>query len=201
MYIPSYFALNEAKAFDLIEAHNFGTLVSMRNVAPFATHLPMLLDRESRTLWGHIARGNPQWQNIEGQTLLAMFLGDHHYISPTWYESEGHVPTWNYSAVHVYGRATIDADPSYSLKMLEQLIRKHELPDSKYSVKDLSSENLNSLLSGIVGFTIAIERIEGKSKMSQNHPARRREGVIEHLRELRSDAAEAVADQMQSNGR
>jgi transcriptional regulator len=196
MYIPSYFQMEEAHAFDLIEAHSFGTLVSLQENEPFATHLPMLLDRETRTLWGHVARSNPQWRNIEGQTVLAMFMGDHHYISPTWYESRDHVPTWNYSAVHVYGSATLDNDPEYVLAMLRKLIQTHEHNGSVSDLSDVSGENLNGLLKGIAAFTIQIERVEAKSKMSQNHPKERRTSVVEALRELGTDTAIGVAQEM-----
>src|ERR1051325_398727 len=161
MYIPSYFAIDEREAFDLIEAHSFATLLSVHNGEPFATHLPMLLDRETRTLWGHVARANPQWHDLESQTALAIFLGDHHYISPTWYESLDHVPTWNYSAVHVYGRIELDQDANHALGMLDKLIGKYEAANSSYTMESVSRENLQSLFKGITAFTLHIDRVEG----------------------------------------
>jgi transcriptional regulator len=196
MYIPSYFAIEEAEAFDLIEAQSFATLVSIHDGEPFATHLPMLLDRETRTIWGHTARANPQWKDLESHQVLAIFLGDHHYISPTWYESQDHVPTWNYSAVHVYGRMELDKDPEHVLLMLQKLIAKYEAADSSYTLESVAKENLSGLLNGIMAFTLHIDRIEGKAKMSQNHPENRRERVRIALDDVGSDAAKSVAEMM-----
>jgi transcriptional regulator len=198
MYIPSYFAIDEREAFDLIEAHSFATLLSVHNGEPFATHLPMLLDRETRTLWGHVARANPQWHDLESQTALAIFLGDHHYISPTWYESLDHVPTWNYSAVHVYGRIALESDPARVHEMLAKLIAKYEASTSSYSIQNVAEKNLSGLMNGIVAFTLHIERIEAKAKMSQNHPVARRQSVRDALEDLGSESAKAVAESMRS---
>jgi transcriptional regulator len=196
MYIPSYFAIEEQEAFDLIEAHSFATLVSTHHGELFATHLPMLLNRETRTLWGHVARANPQWHDMDGQSVLAIFLGDHHYISPSWYESQDNVPTWNYSAVHVYGRIELESDPEHALSMLSELIAKYEASGSSYSLGNVTSENLHGLLQGITSFTLHIDRVEGKAKMSQNHPKERRERVSTALEAMGSDAAKSVAEMM-----
>ena len=106
MYIPAHFAeTDRTKLFDFIERHSFGLLVSQLNGEPYATHLPLLLDRHSGpwgTIVGHMARANPHWQTTDRQALV-VFSGPHVYVSPTWYEAENVVPTWNYVAVHAYG--------------------------------------------------------------------------------------------------
>ncbi len=116
MYIPA--AFNETdpeKLFDTIEQYSFGMLVSQADGVPLVSHLPILLDRTHAPhgcLIGHLARANPQWEQAEGQAALAVFSGPHAYISPSWYQSENVVPTWNYVAVHAYGtfRAIHDRD-------------------------------------------------------------------------------------------
>src|SRR5262245_55708329 len=104
MYIPTAFAETDpGTLFGFIEAYSFGLLVSTHQGGPFASHLPLLLEREAGphgTLLGHMARANPQWHDLDGQEVLAVFSGPHAYVSPTWYESEQVVPTWNYVAVH-----------------------------------------------------------------------------------------------------
>src|SRR5262249_9518591 len=114
MYIPAVFAEPDlTRLHDFIEQHSFGLLVSQVDGLPFATHLPFLLERTAGphgTLVGHMARANPQWREAGGQTALAIFSGPHVYISPTWYEAEQVVPTWNYTAVHVYGRVEVIDD-------------------------------------------------------------------------------------------
>src|SRR4051794_27392492 len=100
MYVPSAFAESDLnKLHDFIERNSFGLLVSLVKGVPFATHLPFLLERNSGpdgSLVGHMARANPHWQELEAQTVLVVFSGPHAYISPTWYEAENVVPTWNY---------------------------------------------------------------------------------------------------------
>src|SRR2546421_8219004 len=114
MYIPAAFAEPDlTKLHEFVEQNSFSLLVSMVDGLPFATHLPFLLERTAGrqgTLVGHVARANPQWRELAGQTALAIFSGPHAYISPTWYEAQRVVPTWNYTAVHASGRVEIIED-------------------------------------------------------------------------------------------
>jgi transcriptional regulator len=130
MYIPAAFAETDlAKLDDFIELNSFGLLVSQVEGLPFATHLPFLLERTTGphgTLLGHMARANPQWREAGGQTGLAIFSGPHAYISPTWYEAEQVVPTWNYTAVHAYGRLQIVEDEGALLEIVERSVRVYE---------------------------------------------------------------------------
>lgn len=86
MYIPTAFEqTDQNKLHEFIEANSFGLLVSTHVGEPFATHLPFLLQRDSGPhgcLFGHVARANPQWRDLDGQTVLAIFTGPHAYISP-----------------------------------------------------------------------------------------------------------------------
>jgi transcriptional regulator len=130
MYIPAAFAERDlTRLHDFIERHSFGLLVSQVDALPFASHLPFLLDRTAGphgALVGHMARANPQWREADGQTVLAIFSGPHAYISPTWYEAEQVVPTWNYTAVHAYGRVQIIEDESALLEIVQETIRLYE---------------------------------------------------------------------------
>ena len=108
MYIPKHFTIkDEETKYEMIEQNSFATLFSQHNGAPYATHLPLLLNRETLTLSGHFARPNEQWKDSGNQQVLAIFQGPHSYISPSWYETNKAVPTWNYVAVHVYGELEI----------------------------------------------------------------------------------------------
>ena len=106
MYNPASFAQHDvSKLHAFLRRHSFATLVSSGEGGLVASHLPLLLDpRAGRLghLLGHMARANPQWRQVEGE-VLAIFQGPHTYISPSWYEEPGMVPTWNYVAVHAYG--------------------------------------------------------------------------------------------------
>jgi transcriptional regulator len=199
MYVPPHFAesdLGTLHAF--VERHSFGLLVSQRDGEPFVTHLPLLLDRAAGThgaLLGHVARANPQWRDLAGQTVLAVFSGPHAYVSPTWYESENVVPTWNYTAVHAYGRAELVEDRDALLEIVRRTTDVYEAGMPRPWALDARSVFVERLLAQIVGFRIPIDRLEGKFKLSQNHPPGRREKVVRAL-EGGGEDARAVADLM-----
>lgn len=130
MYIPASFEeKNLSTLHEFIEQHSFGLLISQVEGQPFATHLPILLDRNTGangTLIGHMARANRQWKSFADQTVLTIFNGPHAYISPTWYEAENLVPTWNYIAVHAHGSVKITEDESVLLEVLQKTVSEYE---------------------------------------------------------------------------
>jgi transcriptional regulator len=186
MYIPAAFAESDlAKLHDFIEGHSFGLLVSQLDGVPFATHLPFLLHRGAGphgTLVGHVARANPHWRQLAGQTALAVFSGPHAYVSPSWYEADNVVPTWNYVAVHAYGRVQVVEDCAALLDIVQRSVAVYEAGSPRPWTFDPSARFVDRLLGQIVGLRLAIDRLEGKWKMNQNHPAERREKVVRALR-------------------
>lgn len=186
MYVPAAFAEHDqSKLHAFIERHSFGLLVSQVNGEPFATHLPLLLERAAGTqgaLVGHVARANLQWESLQGQSVLAVFAGPHAYISPAWYEADNVVPTWNYTAVHVYGRVALVDDPDELFELVQATTESYERSRPAPWAVGERNTFLDRLLAMIVGFRIDIERIEGKWKLSQNHPVERRQKVIRELR-------------------
>jgi transcriptional regulator len=200
MYVPAAFAATDlSRLHDFIERNSFGLLVSQVEGQPFATHLPFLLDRTAGphgTLIGHMARANPQWREAVGQTSLAIFAGPHAYISPAWYEAENVVPTWNYTAVHAYGRVELVEAGDALLGIVRESVLHYERAMPQPWSFDPSGTFAERLLTQIVGFRLVIERIEGKFKLSQNHPAGRREKVVRALEESGDEDARAVAEMM-----
>ncbi len=185
MYIPAHFKINdETILYDVIKDNSFATLFSGHNGMPFATHLPLFMNEENTYLYGHFARPNPQWKEIEHQTVLTVFHGPHCYISPSWYETNQAVPTWNYVTVHVYGEVELVDDENEVMKSLQDLVLKYEAPDSSYRLENVDTELLAGLNKGIQGFRIKINRIEGKAKLSQNHSVERQERVIKELEQF-----------------
>ncbi|WP_242235443.1 FMN-binding negative transcriptional regulator [Bacillus cereus group sp. BfR-BA-01316] len=197
MYIPKYFTIqDEETKYEIIEQNGFATLFSQHNGAPYATHLPLLLDREARILYGHFARSNEQWKDSGNQQVLAVFQGPHSYISPSWYETNKAVPTWNYVVVHVYGELEIVEDEQELIDSLQDLVHKYENPKSTYSLNDVDPNYIEGLSKGIVGFKIKISKIEGKAKLSQNHSVERRGLVIEELEKVGSEGSRGIAGLM-----
>jgi transcriptional regulator len=202
MYLPAAFAEADLnKLYDFIEQNTFGLLVSQVEGLPFASHLPFLLEGKAGphgTLVGHMARANPQWREAGGQTALAIFSGPHTYISPTWYEAEQVVPTWNYTAVHAYGRVEIIQNEETLLEIVQKTVRVYEKALPQPWSFDGSGTFVERLLAQIVGFRIEIEKIEGKWKLNQNHPVERRQKVVRALQQQGGENAQAIAAMMQA---
>src|SRR4051794_13385526 len=131
MYIPTLFKADELETLQaFMQTYNFVTLITNDNGTPFATHLPILLDKQRGpygTLTAHMARANPQWRHFTtGQAVLVIFQGPHTYISPSWYTNEFNVPTWNYTAVHAYGSPRIIEDQTMIQRHLDELVQYQE---------------------------------------------------------------------------
>jgi transcriptional regulator len=197
MYIPPAFRETDLPALhQFVERHSFGLLVSQLDGGLFATHLPFLLDRTAGgcgTLLGHLARANPQWRQWDGQPVLAVFSGPHAYVSPSWYEAEAAVPTWNYVAVHAYGRIRLVDDPAGLRDIVRRSVEVYERSMPRPWAMSETGSFVERLLGQIVGFRLEVERLEGKWKLSQNHPAERREKVARALAGRGDENAAAVA--------
>ncbi|WP_079508831.1 FMN-binding negative transcriptional regulator [Mesobacillus jeotgali] len=195
MYIPKHFKLEEEeKIYEFIEKYSFATLYSTHKGEPYATHLPLILRKDENALYGHFARPNGQWKDIENQSVLVVFQGPHCYISPSWYEIKDAVPTWNYVAIHLYGRVEIIEDEKVILDSLNDMVNKYEKPGSTYNLKNVDSRYVEGMSKGIVAFKITITKIEAKAKLSQNHPVERQELIIQSLeRDVDQDNLELAA--------
>jgi transcriptional regulator len=202
MYIPASFAQTDSRQlFDLIESHSFGVLVSTVEGAMTATHLPLLLRREpapNGRLVGHMARANPQWRAIDGCEVLCIFSGPHAYVSPTWYESDNVVPTWNYVAVHVYGRCRVIDDATTMARIVSDYVGTYEKSQPAPWQLETGTPFFEKLLKAIVGFEIEISRIEGKWKLSQNQPEGIREKAAAQLAQRDDPESREVARLMRA---
>ncbi len=196
MYTPNHFKEEDLESmFRLMEQQPFATLITTPDSVPFVSHLPLMVERrgDKTVLIGHVAKANEQWQHFEqcNQTLV-IFHGPSVYISPSLYQTPG-VPTWNYVAVHAYGRPTLITDAARLHGIIEQLTSHHEQQRATPWQPDYPPR----LLDVIVGFEMEIERIEGKYKLSQNRPEVDRRNIIQALSVAETDAARAVAALMQ----
>ena len=198
MYVPKAFRENDlARLHGFIRAWSFALLVTDVDGVPSATHLPLVLDAERGArgrLIGHVARANPQWQTFDGaREALAVFSGPHAYVSPTWYATTPAVPTWNYGAVHVYGRPRLLDGVDATRDAVARLVQEH---DPGWRLGDQPEEFIAGMLRGIVAFELPIGRLEGKLKLSQNRPAADRPGILRGLR-TGGEVERAVADLME----
>lgn len=198
MYVPKPFQVNDQEQlYDFMNQNRFAILFSQRNSTPLATHLPMMLEREKGCLYGHMAKANPQWRELDGGEVLVVFSGPHTYISPSWYETNQAVPTWNYAAVHVTGTFQVLNDRDELLASLEQLADAYETDrKNPWKLEVLDAKLLDQLTNAIVGFKITITNIEGQWKLSQHHSDERRERVIAAIEHQDDDGARRIAAMM-----
>ena len=177
MYIPKHFQIEDkAKIEKFISANSFGQLISIYEGSLVSTHMPFIFDSQKGILLGHLAKANPQWQQIPDQNVLVTLQGDHAYISPSWYESAG-VPTWNYQTVHIEGVASNFTDSEKLKYVVDTLTEQNESIYANPWKPDYAA----SMLRGIVGIEIKISSIQCKFKLSQNRSARDRANVQEKL--------------------
>jgi transcriptional regulator len=200
MYIPAHFAQRDLAALhEAIERYSFATLVSGASAELTASHLPLLLDRSDSaqsTLLGHMARANSQWRDAADQDVLAIFSGPHAYISPSWYESTQVVPTWNYVAVHAYGRLELMEDRREIQLLLARMVALYEAGQPQPWRLNEADEFVDRMLKQIVAFRIPITRLEGKWKLNQNRPANQRQRVVNELSQRSDENSQAIAQLM-----
>ncbi len=187
--------------FDFIHKNSFAILISTNEGQLNATHLPVLLksdEGENGCLYAHVAKANLQLTNIDDKVLV-IFHGAHKYISPAWYETNQTVPTWNYLSVHVYGKIKILGDRESKVRVLKDIVRYFEGDESTYKVEDLKESYFEGLVKGITAFKIEISKIEGKKKISQNHPEERQRRVIGMLESLADEDSAELVKYMKKN--
>ncbi|MDY0881500.1 FMN-binding negative transcriptional regulator [Dongia soli] len=192
MYVPTAFQESDPAVLrQIIREARLCNFVTATQEGLVATPLPLFLNAdegEHGVLYGHLAKANPQWKMTSIGDALAIFVGGHAYITPSWYASKAKdekvVPTWNYEAVHAYGPAEFFEDADRLLDVVTRLTNLHESERAKpWAVSDAPADYIKAQLRGIVGIRMPITRLQGKRKMSQNRNAEDRAGVARGLAE------------------
>ena len=191
MYTPRAFALDDLPEIQqLIQHTRLAQLVTVGENGLQASHLPLLLNPDegpNGTLYGHLAKANPQWRELQnGSEALVIFAGADAYISPAFYPAKAEhgkvVPTWNYIAVHAYGTPEVFSDAERLLKVVTALTDRHESGRAQpWRVSDAPADYIDGMLKAIVGFALPIGRLVGKRKLSQNRSAADMAGVRDGL--------------------
>lgn len=206
MYLPSAFRQDDlAELHAQLQANPFALLTSAGAAGVQASHLPLLLEPgegEFGTLYGHFARANPHWRDLQGGAeALAVFSGPDAYISPGWYPAKAEhgkvVPTWNYIVVHARGPVELIEEPERLLQIVSRLSDQHESGRERpWAVSDAPREYLDAMLRAIVGFALPIRRLEGKWKLGQNRSAADQAGVRDGLAASTSPGDRELAARM-----
>ena len=184
MYTPKFNQVADRSIlFEAMQAYSFAILFGPQSgpdspVPLTGTHLPLVVKDEGEhgLIQGHFAHANRHWQALKGRETLVIFPGPHSFVSPTLYVEDLSVPTWNYIAVHAYGTLETIEDESGKDAVLKDLIQIHE-PAFAAKWQQMPDGFRRTMLAGIVGFRIPINRIEGKFKISQNREETERRNV------------------------
>src|ERR1035438_2757262 len=206
MYIPAYFAADDATTGELLAKHGAADLITLTADGLLATMLPFAYEPaagEQGALYGHVARNNDQWRKPALGESLVIVRGPDAYVSPSWYAAKAEhgrvVPTWNYVTAHVYGQLVVHDDPHWVEDIVRRLTAKHEAArltspgqPPAWSVDDAPRAFIEGQLRAIVGLELQITRIEAKAKLSQNRPLSDVAGVVAGLT-ARGDDRNAAA--------
>ncbi len=201
MYIPAHCKIKEtAEIRTFVKAHPFGMLLSNGSQVPGVTHLPLQLmtDEEGKdSINIHLSKANPHANTLkDGERVVAVFLGTNGYISPRWYAAKDNVPTWNYTAVHAFGRLRKIEKEAELMKLVDQLTIEHEEGAESPWRADWSVEKIRKMLNAIIGYEMKVERWEGKKKIGQNRSAEDQASLKRNLEKSADSAYQFLAQQM-----
>jgi transcriptional regulator len=208
LYLPSYFKESRIDVLHaLMRERPLATLVTSIDSGLVANHIPVETRTEPKPhglIRGHIARANPLWKEYRpGAEAMAIFQGPQVYISPSFYPSKREtgevVPTWDYAVVHAHGTLRFVQDTEWLKSLVVGLTNAHEAPrQAPWKVDDAPPPYIEKMLSLIVGFEFSIVSLTGKWKLSQNHPAANRQGVVQGLRDAVGEDSREIADLLSS---
>jgi transcriptional regulator len=182
MYIPHFFAeTDEESLLAFMREFNFATLVTSENDLPEATHLPFIIEKraEKIILSAHMAKANLHWKHFADKEILVIFQEPHAYVSPLLYAEKLNVPTWNYVAIHAYGKAKIFETAEENLVLLEKMIAEFDLEFFQTNWREIPDEYKLSRAKAIVAFEIEVTDLQGKKKLNQNKGEEDGKRVIE----------------------
>jgi len=198
MYIPKHFSNTDRESIlEFIRKYSFGLLVTAEDNIPEATHLPFLIEERDGEviITSHLAKANQQSKQLTQNEVMVVFSEPHAYISPKYYEKEQNVPTWNYIAVHAYGKATIIDTAEQLSAMMEKMIAQY---DTAYlnQWNNLPAEFKTRMYNGIVAFEIRVTSLQAKNKLSQNRSENERKNIIEAFEKSGDNNEAGIAEYM-----
>jgi transcriptional regulator len=191
---------DKTKIVEFIKRFSFATLITSKNDFPIASHLPFVIkeEKDKLMLYSHVAKQNEQWKHIEDSAVLVIFNEPHAYISPTNYEKDVNVPTWNYISVHAYGKGHLITSHEDVIDLLENTIDNYEV-SYREQWSRLPEKYRLGQMTGIVGFKIDVTEIQAKEKLSQNKTHNEQQKIIDTL-SVSTDTNERItAEYMKQN--
>lgn len=198
MYVPKHNRQEDRSALlAYMRAYSFATLTTSGSGGLTATHLPFVIEEQQGriTLLAHMAKANPQWRDFAGGgDALVIFMQPHAYVSPRLYDSRQNVPTWNYVAVHAYGRPLLIEERAAKLELQKKLIAQYDMGYLE-QMAELPESYIDAKLAAIVSFSIEVTRIDARYKLSQDKNPAERERIEREL-EASGDSVAAETAQL-----
>jgi len=204
MYVPTINRIeDQAALLAYMRAYSFAALATSGAGGLMATHLPFVIEEAGGriTLLAHMAKANPQWHDFAaGADALVIFMQPHAYVSPRLYDSRQNVPTWNYVAVHAYGRPLLIEERAAKIELQKKLIRQF---DAGYltQMAELPDSYLDARLAAIVSFSLAVTRMDARYKLSQDKNPAERERIARELEAGGDGVAAETAQLMRKHNR
>jgi len=201
MYIPDDNQMNDqAEIVDFMKRFSFALIITSKDNIPTATHLPFLVcvEDDQIVLTSHFAKENPQWKDLENNTVLVVFSEPHAYISPKLYDKTLNVPTWNYLSVHAYGKSKIISESDAVMAVLNATVANYEM-GYKAQWEELPEQYKVNLAKGIVAFEIVVSDLQAKKKISQNKTESEQHKIIDSLSKSDDSNARLIAEYMRKN--
>jgi transcriptional regulator len=202
MYVPKINQIeDQAALLAYMRAYSFAALASAGPGGLMATHLPFVVEQEGSriTLLAHMAKANPQWRDFgAGTEALVIFMQPHAYIPPRLYDSRQNVPTWNYVAVHAYGRPVLIEERAAKIELQQKLIRQYD-PGYLEQMAELPDSYLDARLAAIVSFSLDVTRIDARYKLSQDKNPAERERIARELEASGDSVAAETAGLMREH--
>jgi transcriptional regulator len=198
MYIPSFNKFeDQQEAIRFMQRYSFATIITVKDGIPTATHLPFLVKQKDDKiiLLSHFAKANPQSADIINNNALVIFIEPHAYISPKNYEKEQNVPTWNYLAVHAYGKCAVLESEENKAVLLKEMINYYEA-DYLKQWDSLPADYKKNMMKGIVAFEIVVDDIQAKAKLSQNRSTQEQENIVHQLNNAENSTEKDIAEYM-----
>lgn len=198
MYIPKFFVEeDEEKILAFMREYNFATLVTAENDFPTATHLPFIIEKrgEKIILLAHLAKANLHWKQFDKE-ILVIFHEPHAYVSPLLYGEKNNVPTWNYVAVHAYGKAELFETAEDNLAFLAKMVEAFDPNYFQSDWQEISDDYKIKLAAGVVAFEIEVTDLQGKKKLNQNKPGKSAENVIKAFEKSDNENEKLIAEYM-----
>lgn len=198
MYIPNhYLNTDKTEIIAFMRKYSFATIITVKDTIPIATHLPFTVAEkdEQITLTSHFSKANVQWKYIINNQSLVIFSEPHAYVSPKNYISTNNVPTWNYIAVHIYGKGNLITDQDQSFVILEDMINNYEV-GYKAQWDALTKEYKLNMLKGIIPFEITVTDIQAKKKLSQNKTETEKQNIISSFEKSNDQNEQVIGEYM-----